>query len=91
MGATLVKFGVASIVAVAAAIALQNVCFTRIEAGKAAAVWDMDGSVEVVDGPRLAWTVRKRVEFLPRYTAQPKGEPDGPLLHCERVARHVVT
>lgn len=50
----------------------QQVLLTPIPAGQAAAVWERDGSVEVLEGPRLVMNVHRRIDFLPRYTASPK-------------------
>lgn len=50
-----------------------HVGFTTVPDGEASAVWELDGTVSVVEGPALIWSLGKRVSALQRFTAAPKG------------------
>ena len=63
------------VVLLATAWTVHKTCFTSVLAGDAVAVWELDGSVQVVEGPRLVWIVGRHVSKLRRYTATPKRAP----------------
>ncbi len=46
--------------------------FRTIRAGERAAIWDKQGQVKFVDGPRRLFLTSQRVQMLPRFAAAPE-------------------
>lgn len=47
--------------------------FNTIRTGERVAIWDKQGRVKCVDGPRRLLLTTQRVQILPRFAAQPNG------------------